>query len=106
MHAKNDAYDALHVTEPLRVQVVSHLDVSVVPPGDLEGEACGCELNEPQAEVAGVGIVIEGLDVADAALIIFELSLNEKIGMIRAGSRRTRSVAIDPKPPSYLSCPC
>jgi hypothetical protein len=74
LHAKNDAYDALHVTELLRVQVVSHLDVSVVPPGDLEGEACGCELNEPQAEVAGVGIVIVGL----AAVIILKLGLNDK----------------------------
>jgi hypothetical protein len=54
----------------------------VVFPGDLEGEACGCELNEPQAVVAGVGIVIEGLDVADAAIIILELTLNEKIGLI------------------------
>jgi ABC transporter substrate binding protein len=85
LHAKNDAYDALHVTEPLRVQVVSHLDVSVVPPGDLEGEACGCELNEPQAEVAGVGIVIVGLDVADAAVIILKLTLNDKIGVIWSG---------------------
>jgi hypothetical protein len=32
--------------------------------------------------VAGVGIVIEGLDVADAAIIILELTLNEKIGLI------------------------
>jgi hypothetical protein len=85
LHAKNDAYDALHVTEPLRVQVVSHLDVSVVPPGDLEGEACGCELNEPQAEVAGVGIVIVGLDIADAAVIILKLTLNDKIGVIWSG---------------------
>jgi hypothetical protein len=32
--------------------------------------------------VAGVGIVVEGLDVADAAIIILELTLNEKIGLI------------------------
>lgn len=80
-HAKNDVHDAFDFTETLGVEVVGHLDILVVLPGDLEGEACGCELNEPQAEVAGVGIVIEGLDVADAAIIIFELSLNEKIGM-------------------------
>src|SRR5262249_5917839 len=64
---------------------VSHLDVSVVPPGDLEGEACGCELNEPQAEVAGVSIVIVGLDIADAAVIILKLTLNDKIGVIWSG---------------------
>jgi len=40
LHAKNNMHDALHFTEPLRVQVVGHLDVFVVRPGDLEGEAC------------------------------------------------------------------
>jgi len=55
---------------------------SPAAPGDLEGEACRRKLNEPQAVVAGVGIVIEGLDVADAAIIILELTLNEKIGLI------------------------
>jgi hypothetical protein len=44
-HAKNDVHDALHFTEPLRVKVVGHLDVFVVRPGDLEGEACGSELD-------------------------------------------------------------
>ena len=81
-HAKNDVHDAFDFTETLRVEVEGDFDVFVVLPGDLEGEACGCELNEPQAEVAGVGIVIEGLDVADAAIIILELTLNEKIGLI------------------------
>ena len=81
-HAKNDVHDAFDFTETLRVEVEGDLDVFVVLPGDLEGEACGCELNEPQAVVAGVGIVIEGLDVADAAIIILELTLNEKIGLI------------------------
>ena len=82
LRAKNDVHDALHFTEPLSVQVVGHLDVFVVLPGDLEGEACGCELNEPQAEVASVGIVIVGLDVADAAVIVLKLTLNDKVGVI------------------------
>jgi hypothetical protein len=30
LHAKNDANDALHLIEPLRVQVVGHLDVLMV----------------------------------------------------------------------------
>lgn len=81
-HAKNDVHDAFDFTETLRVEVEGDFDVFVVFPGDLEGEARGCELNEPQAVVAGVGIVIEGLDVADAAIIILELTLNEKIGLI------------------------
>ena len=81
-HAKNDVHDAFDFTETLRVEVEGDFDIFVVLPGDLEGEACGCELNEPQAVVAGVGIVIEGLNVADAAIIILELTLNEKIGLI------------------------
>ena len=81
-HAKNDVHDAFDFTEMLRVEVEGDFDVFVVLPGDLEGEARGCELNEPQAVVAGVGIVIEGLDVADAAIITLELTLNEKIGLI------------------------
>ena len=81
LHAKNDVNNALHVTEPLRVEVIGNLDVFMVCPGDLEGKACGCELNKPQAEVARVGIVIVGLDVADAAIIVLKLTLNEKMGM-------------------------
>ena len=80
--AQNDAHDAFDFTETLRVEVEGDFDVFVVLPDDFEGEACGCELNEPQAVVAGVGIVIEGLDVADATIIILELTPNEKIGLI------------------------
>jgi hypothetical protein len=82
LHAKNNVHDALHFTEPLRVQLVGHLDIFVVRPGNLECEACGCELNEPQAEVASVAVVIVGLDVADAAIVVLKLTLNEKIGVI------------------------
>jgi hypothetical protein len=39
LHAKNDMHDTLHVIEALRVQLVGHLDVLVVCPGDFEGEA-------------------------------------------------------------------
>ena len=40
--------------------------------------------------MAGVGIVIVGLDVTDAAIIILELTLNEKIGVI--GERQIQIV--------------
>src|SRR6266853_245320 len=72
LRAKNDVDDALNVIEPLRVQVVGHLDVLMVHPGDLEGEACWREPYEPQPEVAGIGIVIVGLDVADASVIVLK----------------------------------
>src|SRR3984893_15913391 len=84
LHAKNDANDALHLIEPLRVQVVGHLDVLMVLPGDLEGEARGREPYEPQPEVARIGVVIVGLDVADASVTVLELPLNDKIGVLVA----------------------
>jgi hypothetical protein len=37
-----------------------------------------------QPEVASVGIVIVGLDVADAAVIVLKLTLNDKIGVLRS----------------------
>jgi hypothetical protein len=45
LHAKNDVHDALHFTEPLRVQFVGYLDVFVVGSGDFERKACGCEFD-------------------------------------------------------------
>ena len=64
MRAKNNVDDALHFTEALRVQVIGHFNVFVDRSGDLKGETRGRELNEPQAEVASVGIVIVGFNVA------------------------------------------
>ena len=43
LHAKNDVNDPPHLIEPLRVQVVGHLDVLMVLPSNLEGEAPGRE---------------------------------------------------------------
>jgi hypothetical protein len=85
-------YDALYLLEPLRVQVIGHFDVFVGWPSDLEGEACGCELSEPQAEVASVGIVIVGLDVADATIVVLKLTLNDQIGVI--GPRQVKIIVI------------
>jgi hypothetical protein len=45
LHAKNDVHDALHFTEPFRVQFVGRLDVFVVGSGDLEREVCGCDFD-------------------------------------------------------------
>ena len=90
LQVKKDVHNALHFNDLLRVQVVGHLDVFVVRPGDLEGKACACELNKPQAEIAGVGVVIVGLDVADTAVIVLKLTLNDKIGVI--GPRQIKVV--------------
>src|ERR1700730_54806 len=62
----------------------------MVGSGDLEREACGCEFDQLQPEVASIGVVIVGLDVADAAVIVLELTLNDKIGVI--GSRQIKVI--------------
>ena len=50
--------------------------------------------------MAGIGIVIVGLDVADAAVIVLKLTLNDKIGVIwwprQAKSIVARDLAIEP----------
>src|ERR1700719_450648 len=84
LYAKNDVDDAPHLIEPLRVQVVGHLDALMVLPDDLECEARGREPYEPQPEVARIGVVIVGLDVADASVVVLELSLNNKIAVFIA----------------------
>ena len=83
LHAKNNVHDMLHIPEMLRVEVVGDLDVFVVCPGDLEDEACGCELKKSQAEVTSVGTLIVALDVRDAAVFVLELTLNDKIWVNR-----------------------
>ena len=92
LHAKNNVHDMPHITEMLRVEVVGDLDVFVVCPGDLEGEACGCELNKSQAEVASIGILIVGLDVTDAAVFVLELTLNDKIWVISPDRSKSSSL--------------
>ena len=82
MHPKNDVHDALHVIEALRVQLVGHFDVAVVCSGDFECKACGRKFKEPRREVAGVGIVIVCLDIADTSVIVLELTLNDEIGAV------------------------
>jgi hypothetical protein len=80
LHAKNDVDDAPHLVELLRVQVIGHLDVFMVLPGDLKGESRGRKPYKPQPEVTRIGVLIVGLDVAEASVIVLELPLNNKIG--------------------------
>lgn len=52
----------------------------MVLPGDLEGESRGRKPYKPQPEVTRIGLLIVGLDVAEASVIVLELPLNNKIG--------------------------
>ena len=45
---------------------------------------------EPQPDVARIGVVIVGLDVADATVIVLKLTLNDKVGVI--GSRQIKVI--------------
>jgi hypothetical protein len=71
---------------------VGHFDVFIVRPGNLEGEACAGELNKLQAKVAGVVIVIVGLDSADTAILILKLTLNDEVWVI--GRRQIKIVFV------------
>jgi len=98
LHAKNDLHDALHVIEALRVHLVGHFDIVVVCSDDFECKSCGRKLKEPQREVAGVGIVIVCLDIADTSVIVLELTLNDKIlAVVHRGIEiiDTRGLAIE-----------
>lgn len=94
LHTKNNVRDTLHFTEALCVLVVGHFDMFVLSPSDLDDETGGRELNEPQRKVTTVGIVIVRLQVADAAAIVLELPLNEKIGMGRR--RQVKTIFVFP----------
>jgi hypothetical protein len=72
-------HNAPHLTEPLCTQFVGHLNIFVLLPDDLESETSGCELNESQAGVTGIGIMVVGFDVADTTIIVLELTLNDEI---------------------------
>jgi hypothetical protein len=83
LHAKNDVNDAPHLIEPLRVQVAGHLDVLMVLPGDLEGEARGREPYEPQPEVAD-------RRAAAARLVESTMSVNMTVANTRSISASLR----------------
>ena len=42
--------------------------------------------------MAGIGIVIVGLDVADGAVMVLKLTLNDKIGVIRPDRSKSSSL--------------
>ena len=54
-------------------------------PVDLEGEAGGSELDEPKPVVPGKSVYVAGLKVAEAPIVILELTLQEEV---RLGGRR------------------
>jgi len=81
-HTKYHAHDPLHFTEPFCWQFIGNFNVFVGRPGNLKCKARGCKLNEPQPKVASVGIMIVGLEVANATVIILKLTLHSQIGFI------------------------
>jgi hypothetical protein len=59
-------------------------------------EACGGELDQARPEVPGLSVGFVRLDVADAAIHIRELALNEEVGLHRALTNR--SLRLNPEP--------
>jgi hypothetical protein len=75
-------HDALHLVELSRVQGVGHLDMSVAFPLDRDEQSRGAKINQLEAVVADVTVVV-CLDVASPAIRCLELSLNDEIGAVQ-----------------------
>jgi hypothetical protein len=75
-------HDALHLVELSRVQGVGHLDMSVAFPLDRDDQLRGAKINQLEAVVADVTVVV-CLDVASPAIRCLELSLNDEIGAVQ-----------------------
>jgi len=80
VQTENDVNDALDIPEAACTEPEGNLHQSVLGPVDLEGEADGSEFDKPEPEVAGVAVAIVGLEIADAAVFIFELPLKQDVG--------------------------
>jgi hypothetical protein len=77
-YAKNKMHNALNFTKPLRIQAVGRLDVFIVRPAISKARRAGANSMSCRRK-STAGIVILGLDVADAAVVVLKLALNEKI---------------------------
>lgn len=98
LHAKDDLNDTQYVPEPQGAELVDHLDVAILLSVNLESEPGWSELDEAQAEMTSVGLGIMRLDVADTTIVVFELALDERVGLMGADSSKSapgRSVSND-----------
>src|SRR5271165_1458374 len=75
-------HDALHFVELDLVEGAGHLDIRVACPLDRDGYVRGTKINQLQAVVAKVAVVM-CLDVASPAIRCLELPLNDEIGAIQ-----------------------
>lgn len=79
----------MHLVELDRIQGVGHLDMRISSPLDLDRQARRTTINQPEAVVADV-VVIMCFDVVQPTVRCLKLPLNDQIGA--AWPRRTGGV--------------
>jgi hypothetical protein len=78
-HAEDNAQDALDHAEPPRIECEGNIGLATCRPADFQQKPrCG-ELGQVQPEVPGIGVRLVRLDIADAAVLVLELALNESV---------------------------
>jgi hypothetical protein len=78
---KNEANDALDLLEPLRIEREGYFNPEIRRPIDVEHEPRRSKLDQAELEVPSIPVGVMRLDVANAAIIVLELALNEEVGL-------------------------
>src|SRR5215471_5612052 len=79
--AENEANDALDLLEPSRIEREGYFNPAIRRPVDVEHEPRGGKLDQVEPEVAGITVRLVCFYVANAAIIVLELALQEEVGL-------------------------
>ena len=87
--AENEANDAFDLLEPSRIEREGYFNPAIRRPVDVEHEPRGGKLHQVEPEVPGIAVRLVRLYVANAAIIVLELALQEEVGFIDADKSRS-----------------
>jgi hypothetical protein len=79
--AKNDPNDAPDFLKPLRIEREGYINPAICCPIDVEHQPRGGELDQAKPEVPGIPVGLMRLYIADAAIVVLKLALNEEVGL-------------------------
>src|SRR5215472_1937380 len=79
--AENEANDAFDLLEPSRIEREGYFNPAIHRPVDVEHEPRGGKLDQVEPEVPGIAVRLVRLYVANAAIIVLALALQEKVGL-------------------------
>ena len=80
-HIENDTNDALDLLKSLGSEREGHFDPTIRRPVNVEDEPRRSEFDQAHTKVSGIPVGLVRLDIADAGIVIFELALNEEVGL-------------------------